>query len=347
MTVADVTFQEAREVPHFEAIPLAHLSIEVGHLYREDLETQGPDDRLRKQFAQAKHYIDAAVLLQKARYGKRARISTCFRIDDYSPPDIDPAPVAAPREAVRLLTETARAHGFQLDYIARESGCVSSTDRPRAGEAEHVRLVEIVAGQLVPEPVEGTTGFRPTASESGWLCNGRRSPVSQYTEAASSLLWEAPEEYGYRNHSVFLDAQLWTDVSARDQYTGQIVVQRNWSCVFLEAIWQMLRLGLLRDEGKAVAKPYLWTEDDWPEDWMDMPTVTQVNPGAADFAAYRAVSVLPSSYLEIEHAVRTVLNHVLVDSVILTEIVDRAAREDISIPRSPIGRISHVFLDSD
>lgn len=94
--MGDVTFLEARGAAQFESVPLAHLSIEVGHLYREDLETQGPDDRLRKQFAQAKHYIDAAVLLQKARYGKSARISTCFLIDDYSPSDDERKPVAAP-----------------------------------------------------------------------------------------------------------------------------------------------------------------------------------------------------------------------------------------------------------
>jgi hypothetical protein len=345
--MGDVTFQEARGQAQFDALPLAHLSIEVGHLYREDLETQGPDDRLRDQFTQAKHYIEAATLLQKARYGKRARISTCFLIDDYSPSDDERKPVAAPRDAVKLLTETARAHGFQLDYIARESGLVSATDRPRAAERDHVRLAEIVAGQLVAEPVEGATGFRPPTSESGWLCNGRRSPDPDNAQAMSGLVWEAPEEYGHRNHSVFLDAQLWTEVHERDQATGQAVVRRNWSCAFTASIWQMLRLGLLRNEGKAVAEPYLWTQDDWPDDWLDMPTVTQVNPGAAEFAAYRAVSVLPSSCLGIEHAVRTVLNHVLVDSVILTEIVDRAAREDITIPRSPTERLSHVFLDGD
>jgi hypothetical protein len=345
--MGDVTFHEAREAAQVESVPLAHLSIEVGHLYREDLETQGPDDRLRKQFAQAKHYIDAAVLLQKARYGKRARISTCFLIDDYSPSDTERKPVAAPRDAVKLLTETARAHGFQLDYIVRESGCVASTDRPRAGEKDHVRLADIVAGQLVAEPVEGATGFRPPTSESGWLCNGRRSPESEHAQAMSGLQWEAAEEYGYRHHSVFLDAQLWTEIQERDQNSGHLLVRRNWSCAFLASVWQLMRLGLLRNEGKAVAKPYLWTGDDWPDDWSDMPTVTQVNPGAADFAAYRAVSVLPSSYLPIEHAVRMVLNHVLVDSLILSEIVERAAREEITIPRSPTERLSHVFLDGD
>lgn len=345
--MADVTFQEARETPNVEAVPLAHLSIEVGHLYREDLDTQGPDDRLRKQFTQAKHFIDAAVLLQKARYGKRARISTCFLIDDYTPSESDHKPVAAPRDAVKLLTDTARAHGFQLDYIVRESGCAQSADTPRAGDKDRVDLAGIVAGLLVAEPVEGANGFRPPTTESGWLCNGRRSPEPDRAQAMNTLRWEPPEEYGNRHHSVFLDVELWTDHRVIDPNDGRPITRRTWSCAFLASVWQLMRLGLLRNDGRAVAKPYLWRDDDWPDEWADMPTVTQVSPGAADFSAYRAISVLPSYYLQIEHAVRTVLNHVYLDSAMVAQILDRAAGEGIVLPRSPMERLSHVFLDGD
>src|SRR5260221_5555147 len=154
----DVDFREAREEVPIEAVPLSHLATEVGHLYREDL--QGPDDRLRQQFEQTAAWVQAAARPLKARYGKRARISTCFLVDDYSPSDSERKPAASPLDVVGLLTETAQAQGFQLDYIVRESGCAISADTPRAREFDRVALAEIVAGQLVAEPVALSKGLR-------------------------------------------------------------------------------------------------------------------------------------------------------------------------------------------
>ncbi len=161
----------------------------------------------------------------------------------------------------------------------------------------------------------------------------------------AAVPWEKPEEYGRRNHSVFLDAELWTEIE--DRVSGQPSPQRAWSCSFLASVWQLLRLGLLRSEGKAVARPYVWSEaDDWPDDWSDMPTVIQVGPNAAPFAAYRAMSVLPNSYLPTEHAVRIVLNHLQLNATAAGQIADRAKAEGIDLPTSPANRLSHVFLDN-
>jgi hypothetical protein len=159
--------------------------------------------------------------------------------------------------------------------------------------------------------------------------------------------WEAPEEYGHDDCSVFLDIELWRRLRYADPDTGRQVDGLSWSRAFLSSVWRMLRLGLLRDEGRAVAVPYLWGDDDWPDQWADMPTVTQVNAQAAPFAAYRAFSVLPQWCLPVEHAVRTVLNHVNVDPAAMDQTIARAAQEGITLPASPIERLSYVLLDDE
>src|SRR5690606_35636054 len=103
-------------------------------------------------------------------------------------------------------------------------------------------------------------------------------------------------------HSVFVDVELW------DERAGA----RTWSCAYLAAVWQLLRLGLLRRDGAPVTVPRPWPEV-LPQAWDLLPAVVQVNPRAAPFTAYRTFSVLPVGFLSTEHAVRTILSQVLVD----------------------------------
>jgi hypothetical protein len=336
----DVVFSEANEKTPIEAVPLSHLSIEVGHLFQEDLEDS--DDRLREQFERNASWITMATLAVKAKYGTKARVSTCFLLDDYVLPRSGLKPVGPPAEVLARLTEQAHAHGFTIDYIVREAGCAVSCEQPRARESDRVALAEIVAGLVVPEPAEGANGARLPTGDSGWLCNGIRSPKVDQSPAMSPVQWEPPEEYGKYKHSIFLDAQLWS--SAPEWATGERVDQLSWSCAFLAAVWQLLRLGLLRDGGRAVARPYLWTgQEEWPEEWSDLPTVLQMDPDAAPFAAYQALSVLPQRYLPVEHAVRVVLEHLSYDAAVLDQIAARAAAEGIVLPGHATERLSYGF----
>ena len=339
----DVVFRERSDTPQIEAVPLSHLSIEVGHLYREDLEDS--DERLREQFSRAAPWIETATRTVTSRHGSRARVSTCFLVDDYTPAGSRRKPAGPPAQVLNLLVETARSQGFTLDYIVRESGCARSADRPGTDQADLVELADIVAGMLVAEPDEGDNGSRPPTADLGWLANGLRTPEIDASAAMAPASWQPPEEYGRRNHSVFLDVELWAKVE--DWTTGEPLLQRDYSCAFLAAVWQLMRLGMLRNEGKSVARPYKYGADQalLPTEWLELPTVLQVNDRAAPFSAYRAFSLLPHWYLPTEHAVRHILDHLSLDQATAGQIAERAEKERISLPGTLTERLGYVFLD--
>ena len=316
MTAPEAVFREHSADPRTAAAPLSHLSIEVGHLYAEDF--AGGVPRLVELFRQVAPWVRTA--METCADGVApggARVSTCFLIDDYF------TPFSTPREVLPQLLEAAAEAGVRLDYVARESGCA------RAGDVDVARLVE---SRIVAEPPPGANGSRPPATETGWLCNGERSPGG-IPEAMTITTWQPPRENAANRHSVFLDVQLWDRERER----------RVWSCPYLAAVWQLLRLGLVRDHGAVVAAPEQ-RDGDFPEDWGELPAVTAVNPGAAPFCAYRTVSVLGSRFLPIEHAVRTILSQVAVDEAAAGQAAKRARREGIALPAEIVERIQYVFI---
>ena len=80
--------------------------------------------------------------------------------------------------------------------------------------------------------------------------------------------WQPPRESARRRHSIFVDVELWDD---RDG-------QRTWSCPMLAAVWQLMRLGLLRDHGRPVLAPQDWRTG-FPDSWDELPPVIRLNPG--------------------------------------------------------------------
>jgi hypothetical protein len=111
----------------------------------------------------------------------------------------------------------------------------------------------------------------------------------------------------------------------------------------LAAVWQLMRLGLLRDQGRAVVTPRDWTDRPFPESWDDLPPVIQLNPEAAAFAAYTTLSVLSPRFLPVELAVRTILSQFACEEAILTEATKRAARDAMRLPAEVVDRIRYVF----
>jgi hypothetical protein len=107
-------FRETTAEPRTQSVPLAQVSLELGHLYMEDFEA-GPE-RLREHFARVRPWADA-VRTAAATRGRQARVSTCFLIDDYFTRFSSPAELVP-----TLLAEAGRA-GLTIDYLARESGC--------------------------------------------------------------------------------------------------------------------------------------------------------------------------------------------------------------------------------
>jgi len=311
-------------------VALSHLSVEVGHLYMQDF--VGGDDRIRAQFRKVVPWLNATrAALEDDLNGVAPRLSTCFLIDDYfRPHDTQPADV------ITRLVAIAAEFDIEIDYLAREAGCF---------EADGVPLAELTAAMLLPEPPVGTTGSRPPVQDIGWLCNGERSPDNSGGSQAMmpATEWKPAVEFGRRNHSIFLDVELWRDWT--EKVDGESVTRRLWSCPFLASVWQLLRLGALRYEGEPVAEPRQWTAD-WPAQWSDLPAVIQLSKRAAPFAAYRTVSVLPQAYLGIEHAVRVILSHLDIDESVIAKTVARAEQEGVPVPGGLSTRVSHVFIEA-
>lgn len=313
-------FRETTAEPRTQAVPLAHLSLELGHLYMEDFQ-DGPD-RLREHFAQVRPWADAARTMAAGTAGlTRPRISTCFLVDDYF------TRFSSPAELIPLIRAQAAAAGLGIDYLARESGCASADGGAPA---------EVVESRLVETPPEGSSGSRPTAREAGWLANGQRTPVSGALEAMGRVVpWSPPSETGANRHSVFVDVELWSE----DATSGRV-----WSCSFLAAVWQLARLGLLRRHGRPVLEPRaLPPGRPLPDDWSALPPLLRLSDSPAPFAAYRTASVLPSRFLPVEHAVRVVLGQFEADATALRQIADRAAGEHLRVPAEIADRVAYVF----
>jgi hypothetical protein len=319
-----MVFSEVTAQRRVASVGLAHLSVELGHLYREDLADEdldggGDGRRLVNHFRAVRPWYDA--LRQNcadALPGRVPRVSTCFLIDDYfgqfsSPAELIPALVAAADEA-----------GLAIDYLARESACA---------EADGVPLAALVEARLVDDPPPGTNGSRPPARETGWLCNGQRTPASSGEALRELQSWRPPAENGARNHSIFVDVELWNEQGGH----------RVWSCPFLAAVWQLLRLGLLRNLGEPVAAPVPGGTD-LPATWAELPAIVQLSPQAAPFSAYRTASVLTGRFLPIELAVRTILSQVHVDPDADRQVIQRSSGESLALPAEVVDRLSYVFL---
>ncbi|GGT05809.1 SCO2522 family protein [Streptomyces chromofuscus] len=310
---AEWAFRESSADHRTRAVPYSHLSVELGHLYMEDF-AEGPE-RLRAHFAQVAPWAATARTLA----GPKRRVSTCFLIDDYF------TPFSSPAEVIPMVMRAADLAGLRIDYLARESGCAS---------AAGVETAALLLARLVPEPPVGSNGARPPAEESGWLCNGERSPSDVTPEAMSAPVWQPPVELGARRHSVFLDAQLWSEDKAGT---------RLWSCPFLAAVWQMLRLGLLRNRGEVVLTAQPWAEEEFPHDWRDLSPLVRLNPQAAPFCAYRTFSVLDSRFLPVEHAVRVILDHTAADPAAMRQVAERSAAEGLQLPSAVSERVLYAF----
>jgi hypothetical protein len=313
--VTDAVFQETTAQSRTQSIPLAHLSLELGHLYMEDFE-EGPE-RLRRHFAQLRPWADAARATARTG-GRRPRISTCFLIDDYF------TRFSSPAELVPTLLAEADRAGLTIDYLARESGCAV---------ADEIPLAQAVAGRLVESPPAGSNGRRPPVSSTGWLANGERTPGRSPQAMQAATAWQPPHETAARRHNVYADVELWDDTDG----------VRTWSCPFLAAVWQLARLGLLRHEGMPVLTPRPQIAPEFPAEWDELPPLVRLNDSAAPFSAYRTCSLLPARFLPVEHAVRVILDQTDVDAEALGQVAERSAAEGTPVPDAIADRVSYIF----
>ncbi|MEY7977941.1 hypothetical protein AB8O53_16675, partial [Streptomyces pilosus] len=79
--MTEAVFRETTAEPRTQSVPLAHLSLELGHFYMEDFEA-GPD-HLRRHLARVRPWAEAARAAAADRAGgTRPRVRTGFHLDD-------------------------------------------------------------------------------------------------------------------------------------------------------------------------------------------------------------------------------------------------------------------------
>jgi hypothetical protein len=299
--------------PRVEMVPRSHLSIEIGHLSMEDL--LGGPDALRAHFAKIKPWTDFLLARTSGQ-----RVSTCFLVDEYF------STIRTPEELIPELVEAAAAEGIVIDYLARESGCA---------EAGDISPAALVMARIVPDPPQGANGTRPPKHVTGWLTNAEGMAAPQ-TEAMRGPRWTPPQENGAQAHSICLDVQLWDHPKDGGP--------RRWSCSFLAAVWQLLRLGLLRHQGKAIVTPDRW-KGPYPDRWSELPPVIRLGERAQPFYAFRTMTVLETRFAQVEAAVRLILSQVAVDPVVGAQTQQQAAAQGVDLPDDIVRRVSHVFSD--
>ena len=320
-------FEERRGGTTVQNLPLSHLSIEVGHFYMEDLENG--EEHIREQFQRVRPWYQAA-RASVVCGEEKPRISTCFLIDDYFQYWTD-----AP-EIMEKLLRLSNDAGVPIDYVARESACA----RRRDGFV----VAELLAARLLAEPEpDHDTGGRPPTTVSGWLSNGRASREADVLNPMGAHAWDAPLEYGKRNHSIYLDVELWRDRAEPGGDREDILKGRLYSCPLLSAVWQLVRLGILRKDG-APALEVTDFDGEWQPEWIQLPDVVRVNPKAAPFYAYQSLSIMPQNFLPVETAVRTIIDHYLVQQDVMDSLNLRAAAKKIALPAVISERMSHHFL---
>lgn len=296
------------------------LSVEVGHFYISDLDRLCRESELDHALESFVHRsMDsgiAAVTPIVRKYLERKRtVSMTVLIDDYFLPDdskLDGTDVA---DILREYNSSADlGPALRLDHIAFESDLAES--------------VETMLHHLMRPPRLGDGSSQGEGQHNeAWLSNGqtgRHQPSDAHSSALDMALESQRSESTYSSgsrhpHSLSIDVEMYQE---RDSS------KPKWACPTLAAWWQLIRLGMLRDDDDS---PYY-------------PERTIVLNQDQSFFAKRTLTALSPKFLEIEAAVRTILSQVSIPPMWLKELRDG---KDLPKADEHLRRISHIFVDEN
>lgn len=235
---------------------------------------------------------------------------------------VDPTGRTDPRsdgdELEARLREAWAVTDLPLDHAVRETECAASVGR----------MVERFAGE-VGLGLAGAlgTGVRPPPVDAlgereRWLSNGEPARPAR-TRLGPAEINEEPGEAGAvpirvagaRAHTIHLDVELWSTVGPGAP---------AWSCPVLAAWWQLLRLGAPHTGGAPLARP-------------------AAGGRPLPLHGRSALTLLPGSLIEVEHAVRAILERVVVPTAWLSAGVDG---EPAPTSAEHLDRIGYVFTNS-
>jgi hypothetical protein len=275
------------------ALEIAHMSVEIAHIYLGELTEKTAGDAVAAAIDRVGPVVDRMI----KDHGRT--VSTCVLIDDYFE-----SRGPTPEQAVEIFKNAAERLGFRLDWIAFEADCALAADyffdnlypQPRFGESSH----------------GGTYGELNRLSRSGqsWVSNGDPTRQSKAPRSRRFLGEEVKYLSGKVRPEIATSIALDVEIANFGSQGDDLI----WSCPFLAACWQLIRLGCWREpSGGMLAPKRLLAVSDRPP----------------PFFARRTLSHLPSRYLRVEHAVQVILNQLTIDERARREIDPRAEQFEI------------------
>ena len=148
-------------------------------------------------------------------------------------------------------------------------------------------------------PAGSGNAGRHVHAESRWLSDtAPLTPRGAFPRGASSQ--RTASSRSLSSGSIILDTELWSESKPG----------RKWSCSFLAAVWQLVRLGFFSDVLDSYLEPGKWDGGHPASTWSELAPIIRINDHAAPFQAARTVSILASRYLPVEAAVRAILKQV-------------------------------------
>lgn len=295
-----------------DARPIADISLELAHVHSGSaVADAAARDEIRREAVFVRPLLTAFK-------DQNLVVSTCALIDDTGTS-------AESAGAMRsLIDSVCREEGITIDYFVDESSC-----------ADTLTTLDPYFYPEVPPDSEGLLGtpkhvptVDPVIANERWLENGEpgrdhplpeplRLPVRRSEEPeADPEQQRAVGSRGTRTHAIHIDIELWSQQRRRG-LPGPIV----WSLPMLASWWQLLRLGAPTMHGGTPLAP------------------EPSNPEAAPFCAYSTLTVLPTDFLSVEHAVRTVLGRVAIPD----EWLAPSRTGEATGPLEHLNRISYLF----
>lgn len=288
----------------------AHVSIEIGHFMGDSLrKSKQLGQRLRK----LKPWVDAAIKSYGQRREPKFSYSTCLLLDDYS---IEMP--GTPETIIPKITEAYSRVDLPIDYLVRESSL--------SGEPAE-RLLNMASGLATEDLWATKSPFSGTGANTLWF------KVGSDAERGDS-------DTGTLSQYSFPDKHPIEMLVAAATQTGK---KSNWTCAALATVWQLLRLGLLSSNDNTLKPHPLDQLKKLPDEWDDVPGVLQLTHSPAPIAAFRTLSILPPMYLQVEGAVLSILERLILDNELQELAGMVAGRNGVTLPRRITDRVSYVF----
>lgn len=311
---------------------LSPISIELAHVTHADL---GSLPGATLEDVAAHHVRAAAQLLPAVRHVGEP--SLVLLLDDYFASDS-----AWVDDALTAILDACSAHAITIDHVVRESRIAEYAhqvlelvvDDPRPGDGAAPGLTSDAGGR---DPAWlssdgrrrlGDRALQPGSAPTASLLDKVQSPTAPAKEAGEA---QPPPHRGVRAANGYHELNLEVELFREEEHTP--AATRKWSCPFLAACWQLLRLGVIQDDAGVPARPIA--------EQIDHPAVRE---SPAPFTAISTLTVLTPTLLEVEHAVRLILSRLQLDE----QHVRFLTRPDLDSDRRPadvvLRQIAYTFL---